>query len=74
MTENNFRAARRASDITLESAGEICEVSRVTYQELSPGFRTRGFLSMYASPGGHLSSRCRPPRLVLSNCLWYSAV
>ena len=44
MTENIFRAARRASDITLESAGEICEVSRVTYQELSPGFRTRGFL------------------------------
>ena len=32
------------------------------------------FFYMYASPGGHLSSRCRPPRLVLSNCLWYSAV
>ena len=50
MAENNFRAARRASDITLESAGEICAVSRVTYQqkETNPGnFRLSELKALY---------------------------
>lgn len=50
MNENKFRAARRASDLTVGQAGEICGITRVTYQqrEISPGdFRLSELRAIY---------------------------
>lgn len=50
MFEDKFRAARRASDMTLEDAGSCCGVTRVTYQqrETAPGdFRLSELRSLY---------------------------
>lgn len=50
MHEDKFGAARRASGMTCEGAGNICGITRVTYQqrETAPGdFRLAELQSLY---------------------------
>lgn len=59
LSENKFRAARRASDMTAEKAGDICGISRATYQqrEASPeDFRLSELKMMYEN----LSATAKP--------------
>ncbi len=52
MHEDKFRAARRASEMTCESAGRTCGITRVTYQqrEVNPGdFRLSELSALYKS-------------------------
>lgn len=49
--DNRFRAARKASDMTLEQAATCCDISKVTYRlrEVSPeDFRLSELKGLYS--------------------------
>lgn len=57
--ENRFRAARKASDMTLERAAASCDVSKATYvqHEQMPGdYRLSELRGLYS----HMTETARP--------------